>query len=495
MTAWPRTLYGRLVGILVVLMVSVSAFFVALTISATRLHLQEIDQTLNRDLATNIVHDNWLSPSESRDRGNFERSFDRLMAVNPAIELYLLDPEGRILRYSAPAGRVKRTAVSLAPVVKFLDRSRAPPILGDDPRDADGEKIFSAAPINDGTRLIGYLYAILDGEQYDSALHMVESSYLLRLTLGTMIGGVVLALAAGFLSFGLLTRRLGSLRAAVDQFNAADPHRPFGASDWIVREPGDEIDHLAATFARMARRIADQLTQLEGAAVARRALVASISHDLRTPLAALQGYVETVLMKEGTLSEEQRRQYLQLALQNSQKLGHLVEELFELSTLDGDERPLNVETFSLGELVQDVAQKFALRAREREVELRTAIESGAALVDGDIGLIERALDNLIDNAIKFTQPRGVVVVSVTAEAGRTIVKVSDTGRGIPAAHHADIFKPFYRVDRGGREAVEGAGLGLAIAWRIVELHGATIAVESIPGQGTTFSFWLAPAHA
>ncbi|MBA2352980.1 MAG: GAF domain-containing protein [Burkholderiales bacterium] len=221
----------------------------------------------------------------------------------------------------------------------------------------------------------------------------------------------------------------------------------------------------------------------------RRDLIANVSHDLRTPLAAVRGYLETLLMKGDDLVAETRRNYLQIAVKQSETLGALISELFELAKLDFSGYEIDPEPAQLGDLAQDVVQKFSLAAESKGVTLRADIEE-VGLVRADIGLLERAIDNLLDNALKHTGTGGIVTVSVARHEQHVMVRVSDTGSGIPAKDVAHIFERFYKVDKARGTEPAGAGLGLAIVKRICDLHHSEIKVESAPLTGTTFSFGL-----
>ncbi len=256
------------------------------------------------------------------------------------------------------------------------------------------------------------------------------------------------------------------------------------------RRGGDEIDRLGVTVEEMSQRIADQIEQLRQADAARRDMVANISHDLRTPLASLQGYLETLLMKEDSFSAEEKRKYLDLAARQGDRLSRLVTELFELTMLDSTGTRLNFEPFSLPELVQDVTQKFQLQAERRNMTLELDMPANAPFVQADIGLIERVLENLIENAIKYTPEGGKISLSLVAGADGIEARVADTGPGIPEADRDRIFERFYRVEKSRADAPEGAGLGLAITRRILQLHDSRIEVESAPGRGAAFSFRL-----
>jgi signal transduction histidine kinase len=364
-----------------------------------------------------------------------------------------------------------------------------PPVLGDDPKNATGKKVFSAAPIERNGILEGYLYVILGGEEYDSVTQKLKGSYILRLSAWMIGAGLLFALAAGLVLFGLLTGRLKKLAAVMEAFEGgtagadADLPKPQG--------PPDEIDRLSTTFREMAARIEAQMAELKASDKMRRELVANVSHDLRTPLATLQGYIETLLIKENQYTPEERRHYLDIAIRHCRRLNTLVTELLELARLESARMDLSLEPFDLRELIQDICQKFSLTAEQKKIELRQQFESSVPFVEADIALIERALENLIENALSYTPEKGKVSVSVSLETG-VMIRISDTGPGIPEKDLPHIFNRFYRSDPFSMKKRGHTGLGLAITARILQLHGRKIQVESQPGKGSCFSFSLPP---
>ncbi len=295
-------------------------------------------------------------------------------------------------------------------------------------------------------------------------------------------------LLAGVLLFNLLTRRLRRLVRVMDDFKKSDFRAAVPAE--TARPRGDDLDQLGAGFSEMAGRIQKQLGDLTQADALRRELIANVSHDLRTPLAALQGYLETLLIKEGQLAPEEERRYVNIALRHSERLSKLIGELFELAKLDAGAAKPRLEPFSLAELAQDVVQKFQLAAAEKGVELHLQAKKGGDLpfVRADLGLIERVLANLLDNALQHTPAGGTVTVALRLEGGVT-VEVRDTGVGISAADLPHIFERYYHAPRTPAGKA-GTGLGLAISERIIELHGSHIEVESQVGVGSSFTFTL-----
>jgi signal transduction histidine kinase len=308
-----------------------------------------------------------------------------------------------------------------------------------------------------------------------------------------ILASLVFALIAGLVLFAMLTGRLRRLTAAVETFRRGRGKRALQFSIKKKKHFPDEIDHLGLAFQEMARRIALQMDELKQSDASRRELIANVSHDIRTPLATLHAHIESMLIKEQGLSKDERKRYLEIALRHCERLGHLVNELFELARLDAAELSPRREAFSLSELVQDVIQKFRGQAEEKEIEIETRIEKGLPFADADIGLIERVLENLLENAIHYSPPKGSVRVIMAHEKDNIRVEVADTGYGIDKEELPHIFDRFYQLKKPRQEDGKHSGLGLAIAKKILELHERSIAVRSAVGAGTTFMFHL-PVH-
>jgi len=480
-----RTLYSRLALTLFILLCLVGVILIQVIGHSSTLYQQEVAQKLNRELAAHIVAEQPLIQDRKINHPALDHLFHQLMVINPSIELYLLDEHGAVLGYSAPAGKVRRTQVALEPVRKFLDGNAQFPLKGDDPRNPEGRKVFSAARIADHADLQGYLYIVLGGEQYDHVVQMIGDSYILDSALLVLLVALVAALTAGLVVFALQTRRLRVLGNVMRRYAGED-----GDGSLVIRYAGntsDEIDTLGQQFNAMADKITSQINELMRMDGVRREMVANISHDLRTPLTTMRGYLETLQLKHAELSIDEQQQYLQTALSHSQRLGSMVEELFELARLDSCESVVYSEPFSMCELVQDVTQKFQLRAREKSVQLNVSLDPEAPLVHGDIAMMQRVLENLLENGLRHTPTGGSIDIGVDVDSGSVVVRVTDTGCGIPAEDVPRIFERFYQQDKN-RSAGDNAGLGLAIVKRILELHDSVINVSSELERGTTFSF-------
>ena len=492
MKSWyPQSLQVRLSLLLVALLLAVSGLYIYLLSQSATAYVAESLQRRNRDLAASVAktlhlnqHTNELPPAAVR------ATFDAAMVINPHIKLYFLTLEGRIFNASAKPNEVRLTTVPLAPVRAFL-AGRAPlPILGADPRHPAVPRPFSAVLLRTTAgQPYCYLYITLDGDPAAPESVTQWHSYILRLLLWTLVlAGVAVALV-GILLISFLTRNLQRISRAARRLQAGD----YAARIDNVRG-GDELSELALAFNEMAARTETALAALHGTDQLRRELVANISHDLRTPLASIEGYAETILHRRHLLSDDEQASYLATILRNTQSLRRLVTELFELSKLEAQHSPPRAEPFALPEFVHDVLLTLQPEAQRRGLCL--AVDAPAApvpMVLADLSLLERVLQNLLDNALHHTPAGGHITVRVQPPGpGQPGVRleVHDTGHGIAPAALPFVFERFYRADPTRAATHNGLGLGLAIARRIVELHGSQLTVTSAEGEGTCFAFTL-----
>ncbi len=482
-----RTLYGKITLILLMLFFAIAALNTVWTLFITRSYIDEANQELNRNLARYLVTSEFSGPEAVIDNASLKKSFEMLMSINPNIELYLLDTEGKVVAYSAPPGKRIKEQVPIEPVRTYISGRKGLPIRNKDPRNPGSLKVFSAAPIPLDGPAVGYLYIILSGEEHDSVMDLLQTSYIARLSIWVWASALLFLFVTGLVLFNHLTRRHRQLTEAVESFRRSDFRIPVTLPETSGGKASDEIDMLGEVFSDMSRRIIDQISDLENSDVQRRELISNISHDLRMPLAAIQGHLETILLKGSSLGDGEKTERIEMALKQAERLGRLVSELLELSRLESPGLDVKAEPFSLAELVQDIVQDFKPAAAEKGIEL-TILQEKIPAVSGDIGLVERALQNLLDNSIGYTTEGGSITVGMESSGPDVLVKVTDDGIGISPEDLPHIFERFYR-GRGESGRV-GSGLGLAIARRIIQLHGSDIEVTSTPGEGATFTFTL-----
>jgi signal transduction histidine kinase len=258
--------------------------------------------------------------------------------------------------------------------------------------------------------------------------------------------------------------------------------RRMETGDYSVRvetRSRDEVGRLAAAFNRMS----SELMNLEQS---RRDLVANVSHELKTPIAAIRAHLENIL--DGV--ERPEPATLAMMLGQVERLGKLVSQLLELSKLESGEVALRPERLALRPLVDELFSEIAVAMSGRRIQLGNQVPTDLPSVLADRERLHQVLFNLVDNAVRFTPDGGTVTVSARPEDGSVHVAVADTGSGIPPEHLPRLFERFYRVDHARAREDGGTGIGLAIARSVVEAHGGTIAAESEPGRGSVFSFDL-----
>lgn len=245
--------------------------------------------------------------------------------------------------------------------------------------------------------------------------------------------------------------------------------------------------YILNTILRQQEKLAEDKEELE---VLRKELLANVSHDLRTPLASIHGYIETVLLIDD-LDNDRRNRYLETALKSTVKLKALIDELFELSRLESRDRKPEIETFSLAELAADVISGFRIAAAQKDVHFEEVMSPDLPAVQADIALIDRVLHNLLSNALRYTDPGGKITLQITELSEVLQVEIKDTGIGIPQDQLDTVFERFNTGTAGLRK---GTGLGLAIVKSILDAHQASYQIQSEQGAGTHFSFQLKKAR-
>ena len=479
-----RSFYIKISAIFLVLLLIMGITIVIATQESSESFFSTADQTMNWDLAKNIANDFKKVLADSIDYAGIEHMMHYMMVINPGIEIYLLNDQGKILAFFAePQKKMQIKHVNLEVVKSFISGNENLPIYGDDPRNEGRKKIFSAAPTTIGKN-DGYIYVIIGSEQFDTAVGSIWQNYITEnLTQGLLISIAVTGLI-GLILFAFLTRRLRRMTIAVQNFEQGK------FDERITVRKNDEIGHLANSFNKLADTIVANMDELKKTDYIRRELIANVSHDLRNPIASIKGYLETLQLKEDTLSSDERRKYIDSTVQISIMLENLVEQLFQLSKLDSQQIKPQLEPFSIADLLQDVVMKFKPIAEKKNIKLNPKFPPQLPHTYADIGLIERAISNLIDNAIQYTPENGEVKIEIKKENGKINVVVSDTGYGISEEELPLIFNRFYRVEKSRARSTGGSGLGLAIAKKIIDVHNSTISVKSKIDAGTTFSFLL-----
>jgi signal transduction histidine kinase len=468
---------GRLLAITIALMIVLTLVSGLVMTYAARRYTDELSQRLNSNIAMYVDRESKLIAAGKPDVAAVDRLAAQAMVINPLARVYLLDADGTIIGGG-------QGAVDLRPVRAFLKGTKRGPIYGDDPTTLNGRRVFSAAPVKDTGRIAGYVYVVLGSDDSSSLAAAVASSNILQVAL--ILLGVLLALtiATAILVTQLVSRPLAQLHARTIQLAAT-------LDDHAAPDPAGRTKGLAAVVVaveKLAATARTRLEELQATDQTRRTLFESIGHDLRTPLAAACGYVETLQHAQATLTPETRQQYLDVVHRHCQRLTRLVAQIFQLSRLESRSLELRLEPLLLQELVQDIAAKFGSAHPGSRVVLDTQLDAAAPAVSGNFELLESVIENLIDNAIRHGALAGRVRLQVTAVGGEVIVKIQNEGPGMSADDMRLLHGP-------GPDGVNGRrGLGLAIVIRALRHLNTRLELHSHPGSGTTASFRL-PATA
>ncbi len=479
----------RLTLLLAVLLLAYASFIAVLGRQLAAEHEQESLQRLSFGLARHIVgHWPEITSTDPDRAGQASRDalLQMLMVVNPGIQVYLLDAEGGVMAYIGEPGMVRQPRVDLQPVRRFLAGDRLP-LLGTDPMGGKLPRIFSAAmfpPAPGDSRPPGYLYIVLDGnarEQVAGAVSLRREWQGAALAAGI---GALLTLALGALLLGRLTLPLHRLAARMRDYSLRQGPGPIPAT----RPPGgqgDEVQAIAEAYDGMTQRIEQQAAREQQQSADHREMMASVAHDLRTPLTALHGHLEALASGDGaTPRPAQQAGMLAAALAQSDKVRRLSQQLFELATLQSTDEVLHRERFSLDELVSDAVMKYGLTAAPPPVVL-CGEAPGRLELDGDLQLVERALSNLIDNALRHAPGLLPIRVSLQRDGPQARVLVEDGGPGLSDELVQRLSADQSLRDPPIRRAGGGiGGLGLAIAQRVAQLHGGSLRPLPSPQGGT-----------
>jgi signal transduction histidine kinase len=330
------------------------------------------------------------------------------------------------------------------------------------------------APILAGDAEVGYVVVPIAAPPVFVAIRELGPTLSL---VGLLLLGVGAASAA-LLIFGPAHRRIRTLEQAA---------RALGRGTTDVRaveDGGDEVSSLAHTFNRMADDLSARAAALAASDRTRRQLLADVSHELMTPLAAIRGYTETLAMPEVKLDAGTRERYLGIISDETHKLEALIGDLLDLARLEGGGGTLIREDVPVRELFGRIADRHGPGLRDRKITLEVKVNPPDLTVNGDAQKLEQALQNLAANAIRHTPVGGTLTLLAGTADNQAIFTVRDTGPGIPPEHLPHIFERFYKADAARTaSSTAGSGLGLSIVRAIAERHGGTVIAANAPGGG------------
>lgn len=298
---------------------------------------------------------------------------------------------------------------------------------------------------------------------------------ILRMFLWAAIAAFAIAF---FAAWGFSFRMVQPLR------KMAAAARSFGEGDFSVRvdeSSQDEIGELAVAFNAMATSLADS-------ECANRSFIANVSHELKTPMTTISGFIDGIL--DGTIPPDQEKKYLRIVSSETKRLSRLVRTMLDLSRIDNGELHLRMRRFDLTNTMLNALLSFEQRIEEKNLQILGLENAESLYVDGDPDMIHQVLYNLIENAVKFTPDGGYIALKMEKQPGKTYMAIRNSGPGIAPDEVEMVFDRFYKTDRSRNKDKTGMGLGLYIVRTIIRQHGGEITASSIPGDYTEFSFFL-----
>ena len=437
---------------------------------------------------------------QQRQPEEFRRWLRGLVLYEPDTQLYLLDAQGTVLATSGDADLPPGFKVALGPVQEAAavaqGRSGNRYVMGDDPERMDDDAVIAARPVQRATirnerSAAGYLYLVCHKPSLPASRWEAVRNSLALPALVLIAGIVALTTLFAALIIAAVTRPLQRLTDAVSTLSSRGLDEGLTAMprSLLPQAGRDEFGRLTEAFSLMLATLQRQWAALRRLDHFRREGVSNLSHDLRSPLTATAACLETLQTRwRDDAARAAELDLVEVALRNTRNAARLVQSLGDLARLDEPSFELRREPVDAGELLDDIALRFADRAARQGVALTvehasTAEPPFAAL---DIELFERAVANLVDNALKFCRAGARIALAACAKGGLLEVTVADTGPGIAAEDLPHLFDRFYQARQSVAPATGegGKGLGLAIVKRIVELHGGTVTVHSAPGEGT-----------
>lgn len=334
---------------------------------------------------------------------------------------------------------------------------------------------FTTPVLNGEGTAIAALFLHTDMSRINASIRQVWMDVLLY----SCIAVVMAFLAVSYIT-GRITKPIIDMNATVLRFSK-------GAFNLRIPAQGqDEVAQLGKSFNLMA----DELNTLEQA---RRSFVANVSHELRSPLTSMRGFLEA--MQDGTIPPEETPKYLEIVIAENRRMTAMVNDLLDLAKIESGQYVLHPSVFDVNELIARTLLTFEARIDAGQIDIQLDFSEERCYVEADPDQIAQVLRNLIDNAVKFTPAGGRLALSTAAEKKLVRVRVADSGRGVAEEDVPYLFDRFYKAEKAHTPGAQsGTGLGLSIVKRIIDAHGQDIAVESRLGQGTAFTFTLKRAE-
>jgi signal transduction histidine kinase len=452
-------IFNRIGALIFIVLTGLSVLFVIVTYMATTEYYQASTQLLNKDVAAHIAK--FSSPYNNNNEINRKKAdsiFYNAMIISPNVEVYFLDNTGKVIYYHSPDSLIKLRQIPLGNIRKYL-QSPTSEIKSPDPKDPETPKIFSAAEVYNGSQKIGYIYVILVSKEYRNVAEVVFKSQLGSLAIKVFCIIMLTTLIFSLLYTSRLQKRFNQVITVLDKFKEGDLNQRFDANK------KDEFYPISDAFNRMAVMLETTFNKQKELGKERKDFLASISHDLRTPLAVARGYTETMIIEKNE-NRQEHHEYLELVLSKIQQMEKMVLQLFELSKMEAVSFEPVKEPFIFSEILQEILNGAKFQAQQKNILINCLNCQDTALVFADISMLERVIQNLLENAIKYTDVNGEITVELSNEADQLVCCIDNTG--IPLSD-----KLIDWINNGEEDVISrpaNTGLGLALIKKIFKLH-------------------------
>ncbi|MEO6454419.1 MAG: HAMP domain-containing sensor histidine kinase [Ginsengibacter sp.] len=466
----------RRISILVFSLITILCLlFMGLTYYSTTNFHEASTQLLNKDVAAHIAK--FTSPFENDgiNKKKADSVFYDAMVLSPSAEVYFLDTAGRVIAYHAEEKEIKQWVVPLENIKKLIVSKGTVFIKNTDPKHPDVPKIFSAADVVYQSKSLGYIYVIL-GSNTD-VTNMLYKSYFSNLFIKVFLLIIVVSIIFTFIYLNRFQKSFNHMIVVLKKFEEGDFRARFTSKE------DDELAPVTTAFNNMADLLVYNIDRLTKSEQERKEFIANISHDLRTPLSIARGYTETLMMNDEKHVHEQQ-EFVQLVYRKIRQVEHMVKQLFDLSKMESVDFTPKKEPFIFLEILQELIHASASSAAEKNININCSACTNSSWITADIGMMERVIQNLLVNAIKYTPENGSIIISIEQKMQTLIFKIGNSGHVL----NADTVKWFNNLsdDTLLHNRPSTSGIGLVIVKKILHLHQYKFELITEESVGNTF---------
>lgn len=465
--------FRRIIILIFFLVTVLSLLFIVITYLTTREFYQSSTQLVNKDVAAHIAE--FTSPFQDTgiNKQVADSVFYNAMVLNPGIEVYFLDTTGNIMYYHSPDSAIKLRYIPLKNIKQHIQSGGADYIKGPDPKDPSTQKVFSAAEVISNNKKLGYIYVILGGNEYINASRIMFNSRISSLVIIVFGAIIILSVILSFWYINRLQRSFKKIIFVLNKYMNGDLNVRFAI------DQNDEFSPITLSFNKLAALLSYNIDKLKKTEQERKDFIATISHDLRTPLSVAKGYTETALEKinKGEVSKPEIDGFIQLVHKKLQQIEIMVKDLFELSRMESVHFTPNRELFIFSEVLREMYALYEEKATEKNIKMRCEGGEDMSWINADIRMMERVIQNLFDNAIKYTPANGNIHVALANEAGTLALSISNSGATLSDELLNWINLTSEQINIQSVIKPSNTGLGLLIVKKIIELHAYSFRVK------------------